>query len=127
MAQHRIFIFIAVMLVLSASACGQVREPVITPAPSSSATLGATLEPTRFVPATPTNEQLPSATVTQPAPPEDIGLFRGVTSLPEGIAGEGGDMRLRTPADGSVWILTSQAALRWDGQAWETVLSGGES
>ncbi len=126
MALHKKVLLFAVLFAVLASACGQVRELVITPAPPSTATSPATLEPTPAVSATSTNELLPTATIVQPIPPEDIGPFRGVSSLPEELTVDGGDMRLRTPADGSVWILTSQVALRWFARAWETVLSGGE-
>jgi hypothetical protein len=49
-----------------------------------------------------------------------------VTSLADLLPDPFGDVQVRALADGSVWIITSQAAMRWDGQAWEVVLSESE-
>jgi hypothetical protein len=37
-----------------------------------------------------------------------------------------GEVHVCAPADGSIWVITSQKAYRWNGQEWEIVLSENE-
>jgi hypothetical protein len=70
---------------------------------------------------TPTRAKTPTTTA-EPSPTLFAGPFRRVTSLagilPDGYA----EVLVRTPADGSVWLLTGQDAVRWNGRAWDVVM-----
>ena len=63
---------------------------------------------------------------TASPPAEDTWPFQRVTSLPGLPPDSYTDMQVRALADGSVWIITPQTVMRWDGQAWEDVLSESE-
>lgn len=119
-----------ILLVFSLTACGLVEQPVVTSIPSviptvvptPTSTLIPTLEPTT----TPTSipQSVPTTTPTQPL--EQIGMFHRVTSLIGLVSDPSAAMQLHAPADGSVWVVTNWQALRWDGKAWEVVLSEDE-
>jgi len=114
-------------IVLMALACGPFQASIITPVPSSTSTLTGTLAPSPTL--TPTDTQVPIPTPTNTVTPTSTppvkrnGPFRGVTSLADLPLDSSGDVQVRTLSDGSVWIITSQSVLRWDGQMWEVVLS----
>jgi hypothetical protein len=65
----------------------------------------------------------PAPTVTTKQPAEDTGPFRSVTSLSDLLSDPTGEVQVRALADGKVWIITSQAALRWDGSDWKLAYS----
>ena len=97
--------------VITASFTPRPTAPPITPTPIS------TFPPT----------DIPTPTATPSQKPKDIAPFHFVTSVAGLPMDSTGEVQVRALADGSVWIITSQAAMRWDGQAWEVVLdeSGG--
>ena len=115
------------MIVFSAFACGQFQQSIVSPAPSSTSTVTLTLEPTQ-TPA-PTYTLVPLATPTTTATQstsrtaEDTGPFRRVTSIPDLLPDPSEDVQVRALADGSVWVITNDAVMRWDGLTWEVVLS----
>ena len=134
MASQKKLSIIAALFLLSALACGLFAPSSETPPPSSLSPLVLTRQPT----GEPTGEPtfLPAATHTPPAPTSTAALppsptaepaspFKRVTSLAGLLPDPTSNVQVRPLADGSVWIIASQAVLRWDGQAWETVLSEG--
>jgi hypothetical protein len=46
-----------------------------------------------------------------------------VTSLADLLPDPDTDVQVKALADDTAWIITSQEAMRWDGQNWETVIS----
>ena len=66
---------------------------------------------------TPTRTEEPTATY----PPIEPGPFRYAAPLAEPFPSPLEEVQVRAPADGSVWVITSRTASRWDGQAWNVV------
>jgi hypothetical protein len=133
---NAIIIVLVMILVLSCNIISLPERPIaeITPArevvtaffiPSPTApALTPTLLPTPTYTQPPT--EIPSPTTSPTRIPKDIAPFHFVTSL-EGLPVDStGNVEVYAPADGSVWMITSQSAIRWDGQAWEVVLADGE-
>jgi hypothetical protein len=115
------------LIVLSMLACGQLQPATAMPVPSSTfmpvftSEPALTLAPPRITPSTraPTRTRIPTAAY----PPVVPGPFRRVTSLAEPFPNLYEEVQVRAPADGSVWVITSRSAARWDGQAWNPVAS----
>jgi hypothetical protein len=113
-------------------ACGPLQQstkfPVptdtsaVAPVPSITSTVIPTLASTSTAAPTP----VPSPIITATPMEGDINPFRFVTSLDSLPVDSTGQMQVRTLADGSVWLITSQAVMRWDGQAWEVMLDESE-
>ncbi len=127
MSQHMKMSLCSTFLMFSALACNILQTSNITPAPSSTPTLTLTLEPTPTHPSTSTPTPLPSPTPTYtpsaPQPAEKAGPFRRVTLLADLLPDPDTDVQVKALADDTAWIITSQEAMRWDGQNWETVIS----
>jgi hypothetical protein len=115
MTQLRKVSFCAALVLISALACKLLQSPTSTPAPPISSTLKPavtnTLAPLSF----PTSIATDTATPTG----ERKGPFRRVTSLAGPPPDSTTDMQVQPLADGSVWVITSKDARRWDGQKWE--------
>ena len=132
MAQPTKLSICAAVLLLSVLACGQPQSPTITPTLTSTATESPTLEPTQppaFID-TPIPQPAPVETLppTQPPtqPAEPAGVFWRVTALPAALPSAYAEVQVDAPADGAVWVSTSQGASRWFNQTWESVLSESE-
>jgi hypothetical protein len=101
------------MMVLLLTACRQVQTPATIPVPSRTPTAHLTPVPL------PTQTTHPAATVD----PTSTYPFRRITSLTDQLPKlyTQLDVQVRAPADGSVWVITRQAAARWDGQTWDPI------
>jgi hypothetical protein len=130
MTQHMKMTLCITCFMFTTIACNLLQSSNVIPAPSITPTLTPPLEPTptQFSPSTLTPLPTPTATYTPSAPQliEKAGPFRLVTSLAELLPDPETDVQVKALADGSVWLVTSQEVLRWDGQIWETVLSESE-
>src|SRR4030042_5297631 len=132
MAKNKNISFCVMAFVLSIVACGPLQQSTVTPVPPDTSTVAPVpavaspitppLEPTSTFTSTP----LPIPTTTATQPPEDIAPFRFVTSLAGLPVDSNEEVQVRALADGSVWIITSQVAMRWDGQVWQVGLVEGE-
>ncbi len=130
MSQQMKLSLCATVIVFSAIACRLIQPPLTTPAPSSTSTLVLLLEPTP-TPTSPTTLVPVSTSITTATQPssrsaEDTGPFRHVTTLADLLPDASSDVEVRALADDTVWIITSQAVMRWDEQSWEVVLSESE-
>jgi len=124
MIQKQKFSFWVTLVILSLLACGPLQRTIETPVSTGTPTIVPTLTPR--LPPTPTSTLSPTdipAPMTTPTQiPKDIAPFHFMTSLAGLPMDSTGNVEVYAPADGSVWITTGQAAMRWDGQAWEVVL-----
>jgi hypothetical protein len=112
MTQQKKLMFCAMMSVLLTLSCGQLQAPTALPVPSSTLTVAPTRTPRPTYTLYPTHTPAPIATY----PPIDPGPFQRVVSLPEALQDSPQAVRVHAPADGSVWVITSQSVFRWDGQ-----------
>jgi hypothetical protein len=133
--------YLMVIILLSASltlsSCAEISTPnqivnettptreVVTASFTSSPTVPPLTPSNTTVPVIPTNTPLPLTPTLTPAPASPFHFVSSLAGLPVESTG---DVEVYAPADGSVWIITGQAALRWDDQAWEVVhdMSEGE-
>ena len=128
MAKNKNISFCVMAFVLSMVACGPLQQSTVTPVPTDTSTVApvpsvaSTITPTLEPTSTFTSTPLPIPTTTATQPPEDIAPFRFVTSLAGLPVDSNEEVQVRALADGSVWIITSQVAMRWDGQVWQVVL-----
>ena len=88
--------------------------PNNTPLPPVMSTITTPLEPTSTL----TSTVLPILPTTATQPLEDIDPFHFVTSLAGLPVDSNEEVQVRALADGSVWIITDQAIMRWINQEW---------
>lgn len=130
-----LMVIILLFAALTLPACEEISTPVlpvdeITPirevitASFTASPTAPPLPPTPTSTLSPTDIPTPITTPTQI--PKDIAPFHFMTSLAGLLMDSTGNVEVYAPADGSVWISTGQAAMRWDGQAWEVVLDNNE-
>jgi hypothetical protein len=125
MAQIKKISLCVLLIVMAVLSCVPLQKPTVVPVSTDTPTLVPSLKPSSTLTLTstltPTGIPSPTATSTQPA--EETGPFRRLTSLAGLLKDPTSEVQLRVLADGKVWVITSQLALRWDGQEWEVVLS----
>jgi hypothetical protein len=130
MVKNKKISFCVMAFVLSMIACGPLQQSTSAPVPINTSAVIPTLEPTSTT--IPTRTSAPTATPTSvpvaTATPTIVSIdpFRGVASLAGLLDDSSGEVHVRAPADGSIWVITSQKAYRWNGQEWEIVLSENE-
>jgi hypothetical protein len=122
--------FCVLLTVLVMSACGSLQQSTVSFVPSSTATIIPTLKSTATTISTPvpiatsassaTIIPVPSATTKPTA--GSIVPFRGVASLAGLLDDSTGEVQLHVLANDSIWIISSQSAIHWDGQEWKIVL-----
>jgi hypothetical protein len=126
-------------IVFWVSACGTVQPSGGASALIESTTSVEILEPASEQPPAPTAtepgeaEATESPTATQLPAPKDTpeaegpGEFQQVTSLGDLDIDAYESVQLYALDDGTAWIISSQAVLRWDGGAWDEIISGYEN
>ena len=92
-----------IMLILLLTACSQPQMPTADPSPIPL--------PTQTTRPTATGDSTSTYTFRRIAPLADE-LPKLYTQF---------DVQVRAPADGSVWVITHQAAARWNGQTWNPI------
>ncbi len=113
MTQRKLSSYLATILMFVLAGCGQSQTPTATPLSSSTPTISPS----------PTPDPTETLTPVPTASSAGAGPFQRVTSVTDQLPQLYNymDAQLRAPADGSVWVIASQAAGRWNGQTWDFV------
>ena len=132
---NNLLVIILVFVSLSISSCEALSSPeqpvnkstrnkeVLTPSFTSSPTIPPLTPTNTSTPIIPTHSPSPSTPTLTPAPASSFHIVASLEGLPVDSTGE---VEVYAPADGSVWIISSKSAIRWDGQAWEVILDESE-
>ena len=122
------FSFWITWVILSVAACGPLQQSTITSNPLDPTVVVLTFEPTSTLKPTSTlpPTDIPAPTTTATPLVVDISPFHGISSLVDLLGDSTGEVQVRALADDSVWIITNQTVMHWDGQAWEVVLDESE-